>query len=154
MNEFDIPTTVLTVDEVHYRIDRNGDGRIDFGEFSRSLKSPVVIDTVVEWVKSLSIHELLADSIPRRQGAHPLRTVSMLTKGDVRNIVSEVSVEIEDVLIKHIETLKLAFGNMDKNSEANLNLEVMKFETDLSMMSCGAISDFHGGLIARIGKFK
>ena len=112
----------------------------------------MIIDTVVEWVKSLSIHELLADGIPRREGEHPLRTVSLLTKDDVHNIISEVSVEIEDVLIKHIETLKLAFGNMDKNSEANL--EAMKFETDLSMMSCGAISDFHGGLIARIGKFK
>ena len=155
LKEFDISSMDLTLDDIenvdclYDQLDRNGDGRLDLGEFVLALKSPVRIDTIVEWVRSLSIHEILADGIPRRAGEFPLITVSSLTASEVREIVAEAAVVMEEILNNHVTLLKRSLESMERRGDNPIS---KKFESDLTVaMECGGISDFHGGLVARIG---
>ena len=154
LKEFDISSMDFTeqdleqVDLIYQQLDRNGDGKLDLQEFILALRSPAMIDTIAEWVKSLAIHQLLADCFPRPQGEFPLLSMSKLSKDNVHDIVTEFSVSLEEILNEHIGLLKISLQKMKSRKQNSIG---KKFESDLSKMECGAISDFHGGLTARIG---
>jgi hypothetical protein len=123
----------------------NSDG-LDLDEFQRLLQKSTQLN---EWAKTLNLHELLTDAIPRKPGQDPLRVVSTLTAEERLDICRAVQKGLERLLKESAESLKAAFDMNDKRDKGDGG---SKF--NLVPVSCGNVEDFHAGVEGRIGIFE
>jgi hypothetical protein len=100
-----------------------------------------------EWAKSLHLHEIVADAFPRKAGVDPLRVASELSPDELIAVINALRYGFEQIIRTSLTELKKAFHVNDQK----LNDGDSKF--NVVAISCGDISDFHKGVVARIGIF-
>ena len=120
----------------------NSDG-LDLYEFQHLLQKSTQLN---EWAKTLNLHELLADAIPRKAGQDPLRVVSTLSAEERCDICRAVQKGLERLLQESSASLKAAFDVNDQREKGDGG---SKF--NLVPVSCGNVEDFHAGVEGRIG---
>ena len=120
----------------------NSDG-LDLYEFQCLLQKSTQLN---EWAKTLNLHELLTDAIPRKPGQDPLRVVSALTAEERFDICRALQRGLERLLQESSASLKAAFDVNDKRDKGDGG---SKF--NLVPVSCGNVEDFHAGVEGRIG---
>ena len=93
---------------------------VDFDQFSllamRLRKSN-------EWSGLLLLHELLADSLPKKDGQHPLQVIGQLSAAEISGVCEAFSYGLRIVLQKSSEDLKKAFEKFDQVQEFEINEE-------------------------------
>jgi hypothetical protein len=129
--------------ELFQEFDCDASGGLDFEEFQRLLHRS---SRLYEWAKGLPLHELLADSIPRRAGRDPLRVVSELTGEEISMACQAFREGLSKMLKEGGAALKQAFAVSDSRSNSDVD---SKF--NIVALSCGKIADFHAGIEERIG---
>jgi len=151
LKEFDVgskdvnESNVKDLEFFFNKLDINSDGKLDFGEFRAAVQSPSLLE---EWVRSLNVHQLVADAIPRKEGENPLKTASDLSFELISKISDGVAEALQEILKVEVARLRASFAKMAKQDENNLAL---KFQSKSSKMHCGNFEDFHRGLTAHIG---
>ena len=126
-------------------LDRNGDGKLDLSEFKHAVRSPSHLE---EWVRTLNIHQLVADAIPRKEGEDPLLTASKLSSQAVSDICAEIAQGLQRLISEGVEKLMHSYKMMDIRDVNNL---ATKFQTKAPKMNCGAMENFRSGIMAHIG---
>lgn len=127
------------------RFDRNGDGKLDLSEFKYALRSPSHLE---EWVRTLNIHQLVADAIPRKEGEDPLFTASKLSSHEISDLCTEIAQGLHKIISEGVEKLMHSFKTMDTRDVNNL---AIKFQSKAPKLNCGAMEDFRRGIMAHIG---
>jgi hypothetical protein len=123
-----------------------GDG-IELHEFESLLRKPRRPE---DWARSLPLAELVADSLPRRQGEDPLRVLSEVTEEELIAMCHATYFGLERIMRQAIVELKAGFRANDSRKQLACGNAGSKF--NVVPISCGKILDFHAGLDARIGK--
>jgi hypothetical protein len=134
-------------DQIIYNLDKNSDGDIDLNEFTRAVQSPRPLENLV---RSLPLHQLLVDCLPRRDDAACLRGVSMLSKHDIDDAVQVFGSGLTRILHDFAQQAQRIVSVMDQKA-SNHNGREVKFQMDVPPWSWGSIKDFHRGLASRIG---
>ncbi len=151
LKEFDVgskdvsESNVKEVEFIFNSLDINSDGKLDIGEFRAAVQSPSLLE---EWARSLNVHQLVADAIPRKEGETPLLTASSLSSEVITKIALGVADALQEILRAEVERLRVSFTRMEKQDVNNLAL---KFQSKAPKMNCGNSEDFHRGLTAHIG---
>ncbi len=151
LKEFDLGSKdirendVKDLELIFNKLDINSDGKLDFGEFRAAVQSPSLLE---EWARSLNVHQLVADAIPRKEGENPLMTASNLSSEDISKIADGVSEALQEILKVEVEKLRASFAKMAEQDANNLAL---KFQSKAPKMNSGNFEDFHCGLTAHIG---
>jgi hypothetical protein len=117
-------------------------------ELLKSLECESASEALLErWAKSIPLWKILVNVIPRKFGEDPLRCASNLTPSEVKIVSHELGNASAAMLEQYINVLRTSFANMDAAGSENSTAEkFMTFTAD-----CGKASDFHGGLVERIG---
>ena len=118
---------------------------LDLQELQLLLQKP---SRLHEWAKGLSLHELLADAMPRKPGIDPLRVASALTAEEISAVCEAVRFGLERMLKASSAFLREAFRASDQRKDT---IEDSKFS--IVAVSCGTIQDFHAGVEGRTGEF-
>ena len=151
LKEFDVGSKDISesdlkdADFIFNSLDINSDGKLDFGEFQAAVQTPSLLE---EWARSLNVHQLVADAIPRNEGENPLITASTLSPDVITLIAAGVTDGLEEILRKEVERLRASFARMKTKDVNNL---AQKFQSKAPKMNCGNFEDFHRGLTAHIG---
>jgi hypothetical protein len=151
LKEFDVGSKDLSLSDVQdlefifNSLDINSDGKLDLVEFQAAVRTPSLVE---EWARSLGIHQLVADAIPRKEGEIPLVTASNLSPEVISKIVHEVATGLQEILSAEVTRLRASFARMEKKDVNNL---AFKFQSKAPRMNCGNFEDFHRGLTAYIG---
>ncbi len=95
-----------------------------------------------EWARSLKVHQLVADAIPRKEGENPLMTASNLSPYVITMIASGIADGLQEILKLEVERLRASFAQMETKDVNNLAL---KFQSKAPKMNCGNFEDFHRG---------
>ena len=135
-------------DELFQEFDTDNSNGLNLEEFQQLVRKP---PQIVEWAKTLGLPELLADAMPRKQGANALRVVSELTDAEFENVIGALLDGLRIVLTKSAHELKQAFAASDIRTEKSMSEANSGSKFDLIPLSCGTIEDFHVGLEGRIG---
>jgi hypothetical protein len=143
-----IHVSVSEAEELHKTQDLNSNGCIDWSEFLSIVSMRV--GRVAQWASTLPLAELLADCMPIKNEADPVRAVSKLSKTDVQNIVACYSEGLARLLNEKIDQLERAYESMERAME-NASQVPAPTKFTLPRMECGNIDDFHNGLSGRIG---
>ena len=138
--DVDVERTAELLEE----FDSDASGGLDFEEFQRLLHRS---NRLFEWAKSLPLHELLADAIPRRAGRDPLRVVSEMTEEEISWVCRAFQEGLSKMLREGSAELKQAFAVSDRRAET----EDVDSKFNVVPLSCGRITDFHAGVEERIG---
>lgn len=147
LEELDIFLREEDVDEYLETMDTSGDGVLDFEEFKRAVHYPGPIE---QWAKTMSLAQLLTDSIPVEEGIDALRAVSQMSITDIDRICAVFVYGLKRMIKEHIQNLKESFETRDAR-DAQADQQASKFE--IFSLSCGKIDDFHKGISGRIGEF-
>jgi hypothetical protein len=138
------------VDELFYTLDLNSDGWISLSEFLAMIAR---VGKVEEWASTLPLASLLADCMPSKNEADPVRALSNLHSTEVQAVVACFSEGLVQLLGEEVEKLKRAYEDMQRKLEAAASQDdgdaAPKFA--LNVMSYGDIDDFFKGLSGRIG---
>jgi hypothetical protein len=122
LKEFDIGSKDVTeqdmqnVDYLFDSLDRDSDGKLDFSEFQSAVQASGPLD---EWVRSLQLHQLVADAVPRVEGEYPLLTASKLSMEAVAKIALAIVPSLERILRAEVKRLR---GSFDKMRAEEVNL--------------------------------
>jgi hypothetical protein len=131
--------------------DTNEDGCLDFEEFKQVLQTPTEVE---EWTKSLPLHHLLADALPRysvksqESKIDALENLTKLSSTDINDVATAFSEGLSDILVKGIRHLK--HGIQSKVNSPNMD-KSLNGKFSVFTMNAGLIDDFHAGLSGRIG---
>ena len=151
LKEFDVGSKDATEQDMQHldilfdSLDRNSDGRLDFAEFQSAVQASGPLD---EWVRSLQLHQLVADAVPRIEGEYPLLTASKLSKEAISKIALAIVPGLERILGEEVQRLRGSFDKMGAEDVKHLG---DKFQATAPKMKCGTIEHFHRGVIAQIG---
>jgi hypothetical protein len=151
LKEFDVGSKDVSesdlkdADYIFNSLDVNSDGKLDIGEFQVAVQAESLLE---EWARSLKVHQLVADAIPRKEGENPLITASTLSPDVITMIATGVSDGLQEILKVEVERLRASFARMEAKDVNNLAL---KFQSKAPKMNCGNFEDFHRGLTAYIG---
>jgi hypothetical protein len=126
-------------------LDRNGDGKLDLSEFKHAVRSTSHLE---EWVRTLNIHQLVADAVPRKEGEDPLFTASKLSNQAISDICVEIAQGLHKIISEGVEKLMHSFKTMDTRDVNNL---AIKFQSNAPKLNCGVMEDFRRGIMAHIG---
>ena len=151
LQDSSLNVTESEAEELFDEYDANNSDGLDLSELQLLLQKPSQLS---EWAKSLCLHELLADAMPREAEIDPLRMVSALTPAVRRAVCEAVCDGLEVILMESSEILAKAFCLTDERKKKNF-IDGSKF--NILPVSCGKIDDFHAGVEGRIGaeiKFK
>jgi hypothetical protein len=141
----DVHVEATEIDEVLKSRDLNGDGGLNFQEFSSLVSSPSPVE---EWVGELRLNQLVADAMPREDGLvkEQLRCLSKTTLEQLEVSCEIIKKVLLEILQKGLASLKESFEKLDSQAAVTNN---SKYQ--ISKMSAGNISNFHDGLACRIG---
>ena len=145
LQEVGIEVSVKETEVLFDEFDTDSNNGLDETEFIALVSKPTVSD---EWARSLPLCELLADSIPREVGVHPLRTLSCLGAETIQVACECFSRALQQILMQRQADLRRAFQASDSNTKADFRDS--KFS--IVPVSCGNVHDYHRGLQERIGK--
>jgi hypothetical protein len=137
----------ISCDEMMQYIDKNRDGDIDLNEFTRAVQNPRPSESLV---RSLPLHQLLVDCLPRRDDAEYLRGISMLTKVEIDAVVHVFGIGLTRILGDTARQAQITLSMLEKNVSKHKGREA-KFQLDVPPCSWGNIKDFHRGLTSRVG---
>jgi len=133
--------------EFHFkRLDQNGDGKLDLNEFKHAVQSPSHLE---EWVRTLNIHQLVADAIPRKDGEDSIFSASNLSRQEISDICAEVVESLHKIISEGADKLRQSFKAMDARDANNL---ADKFQSKAPKLNCGNMEDFRCGVMAHIGR--
>ncbi len=135
-------------DFIFNSLDVNSDGKLDIWEFQAAVQAESLLE---EWARSLKVHQLVADAIPRREGENPLITASNLSPDVIALVATAAADGIQEILKMEVKRLRESFARMEKKDVNNLAL---KFQSKAPKMNCGNFEDFHRGLTAHIGNLQ
>ncbi len=135
-------------DELFQEFDTDNSNGLNLEEFQQLVRKP---SQLIEWAKTLGLPELLADAMPRKQGANALRVVSEQTDAEFENVIGALLSGLRSVLTKSAHELKQAFAASDLRMRNSMSEANSGSKFDLIPLSCGTIIDFHEGLERRIG---
>ena len=151
--------TDAEVDELYEELDLDCNGRIDFAEFCRAVKSPCAIE---KWLSGLPFARVLArrvrvDLTGRDAKAtakdNPYAVISHLTCEHLDEAVDAFVPEIKRLLRYRLERMQACFKDADKTRSAHPEQGQNKFGFFKLKQgeSVGGIADFNLGVEARIG---
>lgn len=143
LTDLDVYVDQKEADQLFDEFDTDNSDGLDLFEFQRLLQKSRQIS---EWAKTLDLHEILSDAIPRKPGQDPLRVVSTLTDNERLDICRAVQAGLERLLQESSASLKAAFDANDQREKGDGG---SKF--NLVPVSCGNVEDFHAGVEGRIG---
>jgi hypothetical protein len=144
LKELDVDVDVKQAENLFEEFDTDNSEGLNLQEFQTLLKKS---NRLQEWAKSIPLTELLVDAIPRKVGVEPLRVVSTLNKDEIVAICKAVQDGLEILLQESSLLLRDAFQVNDTKGCADAE---SKF--NLSVMSCGEVSDFFAGIQGRVGE--
>jgi hypothetical protein len=144
LKELDIDVDIKQAESLFEEFDTDNSEGLNLQEFRTLLKKS---NRLHEWAKSIPLTELLVDAIPRKVGEEPLRVVSTLNKDEIVAICKAVQDGLEILLQESSLSLRDAFQVNDTIRRADAE---SKF--NLSVMSCGEVSDFFAGIQGRVGE--
>ena len=145
LQEVGIEVSVKETEVLFDEFDTDNNNGLDETEFMALISKPTALD---EWARSLPLCELLADSIPREVGVHPLRTLSCLEAETIQVACECFSRALQKILIQRQADLRCAFQASDSNTTG----DVGDSKFSIVPVSCGNVYDYHRGLQERIGK--
>ncbi len=152
LKEFSVGSKDVTYEDMenlefqYNSLDQNGDGKLDLNEFKQAVQSPSHLE---EWVRSLNIHQLVADAIPRKEGEDPLVSASKLSRQVISDICAEIVDELHNIISDGVGKLRQSFNMMDSR---DVNKLAEKFQSKVPMLNCGSMEDFRRGIMAHIGR--
>ncbi len=143
------------MDDMFKIFDINEDESIDFEEFKQVLQTPSQVE---EWTKSLPLHHMLADALPRsdkktqESNIDDLKELTSLQLPDLSDVITAFSEGLRVLLEKGLQDLKhgieAALDSTKKDTKKERST-IGKFS--VFTMNAGLIDDFHAGLSGRIG---
>jgi hypothetical protein len=104
---------------------------VDYDQFLQAAKR---FRKSSEWSGLLLLHELLADSLPKADGQHPLQVISMLSSREISHVCDAFSYGLKIQLQKSSEDLKSAFEKMAKVQEEQKSNNEERFHVDFTNM--------------------
>jgi hypothetical protein len=143
LKDLDVYVDQKEADHLFDEFDTDNSDGLDLYEFQSLLQKSTQLN---EWAKTLNLHELLTDAMPRKPGQDPLRVVSTLNSDERRDICLAVQKGLERLLQESSSALKAAFDVNDQREKGDGG---SKF--NLVPVSCGNVEDFHAGVEGRIG---
>jgi hypothetical protein len=140
------------MDNLFKNFDINDDEHLDFEEFKQLLQSPSQVE---EWTKSLPLHHLLADALPRSE-----KKLLESDIDDLEDLIHLRSQDLSDVITAFSEGLMIALEKAIMHLKNCISVGVDSKQNDVQKDNCkfsvftmksGLIDDFHAGLSGRIG---
>jgi hypothetical protein len=133
-------------------LDRNLDGVVDLHEFTKAAQKPWPLET---WVRSLPLHQILVDCLPRTNHPQYLRFAGNLSENEIKEAVDLFGIGLLRILTESVSKVKEMFIAKDAMHSSIGNLATRdptaKFQMDVPPPSWGKIKHFHEGLASRIG---
>ena len=146
LEDLDIIMSDSEVDTFLETMDTSGDGVLDFEEFKRAVWYPGPIE---QWAKTMSLAQLLTDSIPVKESADALRAVSQMSSSDIDRTCAAFAYGLKRMITEHVQILQESF-KLQEARNADADNQASKFE--IFSLSCGNIKDFHKGISGRVGE--
>jgi Ca2+-binding EF-hand superfamily protein len=151
MKEFSVGSRDITNEDLSNleflfsSLDQNCDGNVDLYEFTHAVQKPSHLE---EWVRSLNIHQLVADAIPRKEGEDALITASKLSSQAISDICTEIVEGLQILISDGVKKLRQGLECMEARE---VNKLAVKFQSKAPKLNCGSMEDFRLGIMAHIG---
>jgi hypothetical protein len=131
-------------------VEETGNNGLVFSRFKAIIENYSLASSLFEWSKTVPFWKILSESILEQLpfDPDPLRTTSGLKTADVDLVAASFGTKSAGLLHFEIQKLRTSFRFLDDAEVSQVNgagkFAVFKAES-------GKISDFHGGLVSRIG---
>jgi hypothetical protein len=117
--------------------DLNENGCIDLSEFAAIAETARGVEC---WASTLPLAQLLADCLPMKNMADPVRAVSRLCETDIQVIATCFGEGVRRMLREEVEKLRCAYARLQHNVEGESSAKFTLSE--MPEMECGSIKDF------------
>jgi hypothetical protein len=133
----------LSTEEIDERLnsfDSIESSGLSWDDFKKIVNQPSVVE---QWTASIPFSRLIASAIP----ANSLDQLDHIDENEaLRDLCQALLPGTERLLREHIQGFKKARALMIKSKNKTSNIS-----SKFSLLNCGTIDDFHGGLEKRIG---
>ena len=148
LQDLDLHLEKEDVDVLYLMADMDETGSLSFEEFEKVIKQPSKVE---QWIDTLPLSKLLARCLSIKDGTESLQEICQIGRAELDVVIEVFCENLQQTLSNELSKLSKCYELMNHKLAEGNNPASAKFQ--IFTMACGAVEDFHKGLVERVGAY-